>query len=195
MNKPIFIDFGCGPKTKHLIRYRKKGYYVISVDRSEQDLYENSDIKDISYYELVSDEISFFDITDLSKKTNYPADVWNCGAVMEHIEPNQIDPFLYGIKNNCKKGSRGVIYIDLTDHFGGFDHRVNPEKYNHFIKNAYEEIEWFDIIGRHFEIEEWWRRFKSNISSEGFVTIRGPKNKFQISNSGNCIALSFYVFV
>ena len=94
MNKPIFIDFGCGPNTKHLIRYRKKGYYVISVDRSEQDLYENTDIKDISYYELVSDEISFFDITDLSKKTNYPADVWNCGAVMEHIEPDQIDPFL-----------------------------------------------------------------------------------------------------
>ena len=50
MNKPIFIDFGCGPNTKHLIRYRKKGYYVISVDRSEQDLYENTDIKDISYY-------------------------------------------------------------------------------------------------------------------------------------------------
>ena len=50
-------------------------------------------------------------------------------------------------------------------------------------------------MGRHFEIEEWWRRFKSDISSEGFVTIRGPKNKFQISNSGNCIALSFHVFV
>ena len=47
MNKPIFIDFGCGPNTKHLIRYRKKGYYVISVDRSEQDLYENSDMKNI----------------------------------------------------------------------------------------------------------------------------------------------------
>ena len=158
MDKPVFVDFGCGPNVKQLLKYRKKGYYVIMVDRSEEDLYENTDIQDIEYYKLIADEISFFDITDISKRTTYKADVWNCAAVLEHIEPDQVDLFLTGIKNTCKKGSRGSMYIDLTDHFGGFDHRVNPEKYSHFIKIIYTESDWFDSIEKHFQIKKWYRR-------------------------------------
>lgn len=194
MDKQVFIDFGCGPNMSQAIKFKENGYYVILVEKSEQDLYENTHINDIEYYKVVADEIFFFDITDVSRRTTYLADVWNCGAVLEHVEPNQIDPFLLGIKNNCKNESQGVINIDLTDHFGGFDHRDNPDNYN-FIKNLYEEKEWYYIIEKHFSIQKWSKDFKADALKNGLFTMIGPKKKFQIVNSGDCIGVGFNVFV
>ena len=44
MNKPVFIDFGCGPNMSYSIKYKSKGYYVVIIERSEEYLYENSDM-------------------------------------------------------------------------------------------------------------------------------------------------------
>ena len=72
------------------------------------------------------------------------------------------------MKNHCKKNSQGLIHIDLTDHYGGFNHRVNPENYN-FIKNLHEEKEWYEIIEKYFTIETWHKLFwHQNIESEDF---------------------------
>ena len=214
MNKPVFVDFGCGPNLQVAIEYKKKGYYIIIIERSEKDLYNHSDMDhpDMEWFKIIADEIFFFDITDLSKTITHKADAWLCSAVLEHIKLDDIDLFLKGIKNHCKKNSHGVIYIDLTDHHGGFNHRVNPENYN-FIKNSHEEKEWYEIIEKYFTIETWHKLFwHQNIESEDFkphvmydangdeylsdyYTVLGSENKEEIFNCGNCIGLDFNVFV
>jgi len=140
---------------------------------------------------------------------------------LEHIKSDDIDLFLKGIKNHCKKNSHGVIYIDLTDHHGGFNHRVNPENYK-FIKNSHEEKEWYDIIEKYFTIETWhklfWNQNKDymnmkekletyvapdilgfdkmyDVDGNGYYTVLGSENKEEIFNCGNCIGLDFNVFV
>ena len=100
----------------------------------------------------------------------------------------------------------------MTDHHGGFNHRVNPENYN-FIKNLHEEKEWYEIIEKYFTIETWHKLFwHQNIESEDFkphvmydangdeylsdyYTVLGSENKEEIFNCGNCIGLDFNVFV
>ena len=69
MNKPVFIDFGCGPNMSYSIKYKSNGYYIIIIEKSEKNLYENSnmDCSDIEWFKMIADEIFFFDITDLFK--------------------------------------------------------------------------------------------------------------------------------
>ena len=59
MNKPGFIDFGCGPNMSYSIKYKSKGYYVVIIERSEEYLYENSDMSraDIEWFKMIADEI------------------------------------------------------------------------------------------------------------------------------------------
>ena len=223
MNKPVFVDFGCGPNLQVAIEYKKKGYYIIIVERSEKDLYNHSDMDhpDMEWFKIIADEIFFFDITDLSKTITHKADAWLCSAVLEHIKSDNIDLFLKGMKNHCKKNSQGLIYIDLTDHHGGFNHRVNPENYK-FIKNSHEEKEWYEIIEKYFTIETWhklfWNQNKDymnmkekletyvapdilgfdkmyDVDGNGYYTVLGSENKEEIFNCGNCIGLDFNVFV
>ena len=197
MNKPVFIDFGCGPNMSYSIKYKSNGYYIIIIEKSEKNLYENSnmDCSDIEWFKMIADEIFFFDITDLSNTVSYKADVWKCTSVLEHVDSHDIDSFLTGIKNNCKDKSEGIIHIDLTDHYGGFEHRIAPENYNHFIKNFYQEKEWYEIIEKHFTIRTWRKSFwYTNTEEKRFYQVLGTKNKDVISNSENCIAVDFTVY-
>ena len=54
MNKPVFIDFGCGPNMSYSIKYKSKGYYIVIIERSEEYLYENSDMvhADIEWFKM-----------------------------------------------------------------------------------------------------------------------------------------------
>ena len=197
MNKPVFIDFGCGPNMSYSIKYKSNGYYIIIIEKSEKNLYENSNMNcsDIEWFKMIADEIFFFDITDLSNTVSYKADVWKCTSVLEHVDSHDIDSFLTGIKNNCKDKSKGLIHIDLTDHFGGFKHRTTPEEYNHFIKNFYQEKEWYEIIEKHFTIRTWRKSFwYTNTEEKRFYQVLGTKNKDIIANSENCIAVDFRVY-
>jgi hypothetical protein len=201
MNKPVFIDFGCGPNMSYSIKYKLNGYYIVIIEKSEEYLYENLDMgpPDIEWFKMIADEISFFDITDSSKSVMNKADVWNCSSVLEHVDPHDIDPFLTGLKNNCKDKSEGLIHIDLTDHFGGFKHRTTPEEYNHFIKNFYQEKEWYEIIEKHFTIKAWHKLFwyedsPDNSPDKKYYHIFGTKNKDMIVNSENCMAVDFTVY-
>ena len=197
MNKPVFIDFGCGPNMSYSIKYKSNGYYIIIIEKSEKNLYENSNMNcsDIEWFKMIADEIFFFDITDLSNTVSYKADVWKCTSVLEHVDSHDIDSFLTGIKNNCKDKSEGIIHIDLTDHYGGFEHRIAPENYNHFIKNFYQEKEWYEIIEKHFTIRTWRKSFwYTNTEEKRFYQVLGTKNKDVISNSENCIAVDFTVY-
>ena len=69
------------------IKYKSKGYYIVIIERSEEYLYENSDMDhaDIEWFKMIADEIFFFDITDLSNTVSYKADVWKCTSVLEHV--------------------------------------------------------------------------------------------------------------
>ena len=197
MNKPVFIDFGCGPNMSYSIKYKSNGYYIIIIEKSEKNLYENSNMNcsDIEWFKMIADEIFFFDITDLSNTVSYKADVWKCTSVLEHVDSHDIDSFLTGIKNNCKDKSEGIIHIDLTGHYGGFEHRIAPENYNHFIKNFYQEKEWYEIIEKHFTIRTWRKSFwYTNTEEKRFYQVLGTKNKDVISNSENCIAVDFTVY-
>ncbi len=197
MNKPVFIDFGCGPNMSYSIKYKSKGYYIVIIEKSEEYLYENSDMDhaDIEWFKMIADEIFFFDITDLSNTVSYKADVWKCTSVLEHVDSHDIDSFLTGIKNNCKDKSEGIIHIDLTDHCGGFEHRITPDNYNHFIKNFYQEKEWYEIIEKHFTIRTWRKSFwYTNTEEKRFYQVLGTKNKDVIANSENCIAVDFSVY-
>ena len=120
--------------------------------------------------------------------------MWNCSSVLEHVDPMDIDPFLTGLKNNCKDKSEGLIHIDLTDHFGDFKHRTTPENYSHFIKNFYQEKEWYEIIEKHFTIKAWRKLFwyEGNLDKK-YYQVSGAKNKNVILNSGNCVAVNFSV--
>ena len=71
MSKKVFIDFGSGPKVDKLIQYRNEGYYTISVNKSDIELYLNKGKgRDIEYYKLVTDEMFFFDFSNLNNKCN-----------------------------------------------------------------------------------------------------------------------------
>ena len=60
MNKPVFVDFGCGPNLQVAIEYKKKGYYIIIIERSEKDLYNHSDMDhpDMEWFKIIADEIT-----------------------------------------------------------------------------------------------------------------------------------------
>ena len=83
----------------------------------------------------------------------------------------------------------------MTDHYGGFEHRIAPENYNHFIKNFYQEKEWYEIIEKHFTIRTWRKSFwYTNTEEKRFYQVLGTKNKDIIANSENCMPVDFTVY-
>ena len=168
VEKQVFIDFGSGPKMDKCIRYHLKNFYVIAVNNFKKDLFENAEESiTLDYYETICDELNFFDLSDLSYSCDYKADVWNCSAVLEHVEENKIENFLTNIKNNIKDNSEGYISIDLTDHNGGFDHYNDLTKYD-FIKNTLKEKDWNYIIKEHFDIRKYYVQRTSTLPSTLF---------------------------
>ena len=156
--KKVFIDFGSGPSVKWLIYYKKLGYYTVSVNKLFRDLKS----KDIEYLKLITDEMFFFDFSDLSNKCgNHKADNWICGAVLEHVEPEKIDGFLQNMINHSKDNFIGEISIDLSDHKGGFRHYENFENDEWlFIKNILKKDEWYEKIHKYFDISSYREGFK-----------------------------------
>jgi hypothetical protein len=155
----VFIDFGCGPNMSQCIKYKSKNFYVIAVNKTQEDFFRNMKKKvDLEYYKLICDELNTFDLSDLSNKCTYKADRWHCGAVLEHVEEDKIKNFLINIGNNIKEKSIGTLNIDLTDHFGGFNHYRDLSKYS-FIKNTLREEEWYDIIENHFHIDLYEKQY------------------------------------
>ena len=158
--KKVFIDFGCGPNMTRCIEYKRKHFYVIGVNKTQRDFFENMKKKvGLEYYKLICDELAIFDLSDLSNQCTYKADVWHCGAVLEHVEEDKIENFLTNINNNIKEDSFGTLNIDLTDHHGGFDHYKHLSKYS-FIKNTLKENEWYSLIEKHFVIDSYHNLYK-----------------------------------
>ena len=159
----LFIDFGSGPNVSSLIHYKELDYYTISVNKSEREIYVNQkERRDIEYFKLVTDEMFFFDFSDLNNKcNNHKADDWHCGAVLEHVEPEKIDGFLQNMLNHSKKDFKGNLNIDLTDHEGGFLHYEdfkNPRW--SYIKNTLKRDEWYEKIRKYFYISSYKEAFK-----------------------------------
>ena len=159
----LFIDFGSGPNVSNLIHYKELDYYTISVNKSEREIYVNQkERRDIEYFKLVTDEMFFFDFSDLNNKcNNHKADDWHCGAVLEHVEPEKIDGFLQNMLNHSKKDFKGNLNIDLTDHEGGFLHYEdfkNPRW--SYIKNTLKRDEWYEKIRKYFYISSYKEAFK-----------------------------------
>ena len=44
-------------------------------------------------------------------------------------------------------------------------------------------------------IQKWSKNIKADALKNGYFTMIGPKKKFQIVNSGDCIGVRFNVFV
>ncbi len=163
MSKKLFIDFGSGPKVDKLIKFRNEGYYTISVNKSDAELYKNKGKgRDIEYYKLATDEMFFFDFSDLNNKcNNHKADDWHCGAVLEHVETEKIDGFLQNMLNHSKDNFNGNINIDLSDHKGGFRHYDNfKDREWRFIKNILKRDEWYKKIKKFFRITAYSEKFR-----------------------------------
>lgn len=164
MNKKVFIDFGSGPIMDMAIKFKLEGFYVTIVNKRVSELFRNiGKMRDMEYYKMIADEICNFDLSDLNNKCKYKADVWHCGAVMEHVELEKIDNFLQNIRNNSKDKFYGTMNIDLSDHFGGFNHYQNLSEYSH-VKNTLKHDEWYDIIDKHFTIKEYSKQYRINNS-------------------------------
>ena len=163
MSKKVFIDFGSGPKVDKLIQYRNEGYYTISVNKSDIELYLNKGKgRDIEYYKLVTDEMFFFDFSNLNNKcNNHKADDWHCGAVLEHVEIEKIDGFLQNMLNHSKDTFNGNINIDLSDHKGGFRHYDNFKDHEwRYIRNILKRDEWYEKIKKFFRITAYSEKFR-----------------------------------
>lgn len=164
MNKKVFIDFGSGPKMEMAIKFKLDGFYVTIVNKRVSELFRNiGKMRDMEYYKMIADEICNFDLSDLNNKCKYKADAWHCGAVLEHVELENIDNFLQNIRNNSKDKFYGTLNIDLTDHVGGFKHYENPSKYfDEGIRNTLKHDEWYNIINKHFTIKKYNKQYRVN---------------------------------
>ena len=150
----VYIEFGVGDNFRYVKRYALKNYYTIVID------------KDIDYVRLKSykENKHFVDkriIGDWNNDYDIPkADKWSCVSCFEHISENMIDKSIEGIIKKIKKESIGFIWVDLTDHNGGFKH-YRPEGYRKDYINTIKADQWNLIFSKYFTFN-YEKRYLAN---------------------------------
>ncbi len=145
----VYIEFGVGFHFERVKEYSLKNYnsYTIVID------------KDVDYVRLkaYNENKHFVDkriIGDWNNDYDIPkADKWSCVSCFEHIIEDMIDKSIEGIIKKIKKESIGYIWINLTDHNGGFKH-YRPEGYRkNYIKNTIKADKWKLIFSKYFTFD------------------------------------------
>tara|TARA_X000000368_G_C22922548_1_gene663726 strand:- start:84 stop:449 length:366 start_codon:yes stop_codon:yes gene_type:complete len=111
---------------------------------------------------------------------------WSCVNCFEHITTDMIDNYINDIIKKIKKDSKGHIWINLTDHSGGFEHYKTglPEfKYiakdgNKTFCNTIKSDKWKTIFAKYFDFtyeEKYLDNIKEYPSTAIFNNVRLKK--------------------
>jgi len=179
MKKKVYIDFGVGTFYEHVKKNSIKGYYTIVIDKriSEPDNLAYEENKHFVDKRIIGDWINDYDIPK--------ADIWSNISTFEHIPVNMIDKSIIGMIKKIKKDSEGYIWINLTDHFGGFEH-YNPKSYGKeagspdkfkYI-NTIKSDKWKTIFAKYFDFtyeEKYLDNIKEYPSTAIFNNVRLKK--------------------
>tara|TARA_Y100001951_G_C11263007_1_gene253711 strand:- start:247 stop:657 length:411 start_codon:yes stop_codon:yes gene_type:complete len=114
------------------------------------------------------------------------ADNWSCDSCFEHIPVDMIDKSIISIIKKIKKDSEGHIWINLTDHSGGFEHyKTRSPEFKYIAKdgnstscNTIKSDEWKNIFAKHFDFtyeEKYLDNIKEYPSTAIFNNVRLKK--------------------
>ena len=153
----VYIEFGVGNNFRYVREHALKNYYTIVIDK-KFGLFNN-------YDKAFSENEHFVDkriIGDWNNDYDIPkANKWSCVSCFEHIMEDMIDKSIEGIIKKIKKEGKGYIYVDLTDHHGGFKH-YRPESYRKGYINTIKADQWKLIFSKYFTFD-YEKRYLENI--------------------------------
>jgi len=168
MKQKIFIDFGVGHNFDKSIKIKAlQNYYTIAIDKKYSHQYDNNKVFVDKY--IIGDWRNEYDIPLI--------DEWICTSCFEHIIPDDIDSCIQGIIKKVKLQSQGRLFVDLTDHEGGFKH-YNGWKHHWSYLNTIKHDEWYKIFSKYFIFDfEKHYLIKNNSLLPSGIQLRNVKIK------------------